>query len=90
MKKWPYILTILFLCSLPCILMMIFGPLDNMSRFVDYTMVFVIPFPSSKVRLTTNTPEWQGGNIPKSFCEAYKTFYLEGLTDEDELTFSVS
>lgn len=89
MKKWPYILTILFLCSLPCILMMIFGPLDNMSHFVDYTMVFVIPFPPSKVRITTNTPEWQGGNLPKSFCEGYKTFYFDDLTDETELTFSV-
>ncbi|QRN84267.1 hypothetical protein JR338_05900 [Chloroflexota bacterium] len=90
MKKWPYIFTILFLCSLPCILVMTFGVADNMKHFVDYTMTFVIPFPPSKVRMTTNTPEKRGGYFSRYFCEGYNTFYFDELSEDAELTFSVS
>ncbi len=89
MKKWPYILTILFLCSLSCLLIagLSFG--DHISNLRDYTLTFVVPFPPSNVQMTTIAPERQDGFYEQSFCEGYYSFYFNDLSDVTELTFKV-
>ena len=47
MKKWPFILTILFLISFPCPLKVLFGFGDPIGINRDFIITFVIPFPPS-------------------------------------------
>lgn len=90
MKKWPFIITILFLFSFPCLLQMLYSFGDPIKYFADYTLTFVIPFPPSDLEVTVIEPERQGGFYSKSFCEGYYQFYFfSDFSDVPELTFKV-
>lgn len=90
MKKWPFILTILFLISFPCPLKVLFGFGDPIGINRDFIITFVIPFPpSSTVEIKAIEPETQSGYFTESFCEGYYTFFFDDLTDDTKLTFKV-
>ena len=89
MKKWPYIITILFLISFPYPLKILFTFGDPIGIHRDYIITFVIPFPPSTVEIKDIEQDRQSGFYKESFCEGYYTFYFDDLTDGTELTFKV-